>query len=110
VDIIVSNPPYVSLEDFNTLDPELRLFEPRKALTDEGSGYKFYERLASAANTSLAPNGRLVMELGYGMAENVREIILEASLSVLRVVPDLAGIPRVIVAGVRSQTDRGAVS
>lgn len=102
VNLLVSNPPYVSRSDFETLEPELRLYEPREALTDGSSGYTFYERLAAHATRLLAPKGRLLVELGFGMADPVAEIVRSAGLHVLRVVPDLAGIPRVLVA-VRTQ-------
>src|SRR5205807_1131484 len=43
-DLVVSNPPYVSLDDFNSLAPELLFYEPRHALTDEASGLTFYKK------------------------------------------------------------------
>ncbi len=98
VNLLVSNPPYVSRSDYETLDPELRLFEPRAALTDESSGYTFYERLAEHASRLLTPEGRLLVELGFGMADRVAEIMQSSGINIVRVVPDLAGIPRVLVA------------
>ncbi|HEX5315272.1 MAG TPA: methyltransferase domain-containing protein, partial [Candidatus Kapabacteria bacterium] len=97
-DLIVSNPPYVSLEEFEQLEPELRLYEPREALTDESTGFTFYERIASLAPKLLAPNGRLLVELGFGAMNAVSEIMHLHRLEVLRVVDDLAGIPRVLAA------------
>ena len=97
-DLIVSNPPYVSLAEFNALEPELRLFEPREALTDEANGLTFYERIAAIAPKLLLPNGRLLVELGFGAAHAVSEIVRSQGLEILRVVNDLAGIPRVLVA------------
>lgn len=97
-DLIVSNPPYVSLEEFEQLEPELRLYEPREALTDESTGFSFYERIASLAPKLLAPNGRLLVELGFGATNAVSEIMHLHRLEVLRVVDDLAGIPRVLAA------------
>ena len=96
--IIVSNPPYISLQEFETLAPELRLYEPREALTDESTGLTFYERIALIAPNLLAPDGRLLVELGFGAADAVSEIMRSYHLEVLQVVNDLAGIPRVLVA------------
>jgi release factor glutamine methyltransferase len=96
--IIVSNPPYVSREEFDLLEPELRIYEPREALTDESTGLTFYERIAALAPNLLVPNGRLLVELGFGAADAVSEIMRSHHLEVLRVVNDLAGIPRVLVA------------
>jgi release factor glutamine methyltransferase len=98
VDLFISNPPYVSRDDFETLEPELRTYEPREALTDEGNGYTFYIRLAEHACDLLTPSGRLLVELGFGMGDRVAKIVRMAGLDVLRIVPDLAGIPRVLVA------------
>ena len=99
-DLIVSNPPYVTLDDFATLDPELRLYEPRVALTDESDGLRFYRRIAEIMPRLLAkPSGRLLLEIGYGQASPVSQIIVDAKLQVLRIVDDLSGIPRVIVVG-----------
>lgn len=97
-EIVVSNPPYVSFSEFEKLEPELRLYEPREALTDESTGLIFYERIASLAPILLAPNGRLLVELGFGAADAVSEIMRSHHLEVFRVVNDLAGIPRVLVA------------
>ncbi|HZK76966.1 MAG TPA: peptide chain release factor N(5)-glutamine methyltransferase [Candidatus Kapabacteria bacterium] len=97
-ELIVSNPPYVSLSEFDLLEPELRLYEPREALTDEATGLTFYERIAWIAPKLLVPNGRLLVELGFGAADAVSEIMRAHRLEVLRVVNDLAGIPRVLVA------------
>jgi release factor glutamine methyltransferase len=98
VDLLVSNPPYVSLKDFDMLDPELRLFEPRQALTDEANGLTFYDALVRYAKRLLSPNGRLLVELGYDVCEGVIQIVNNHGLQVLRVVKDLAGIDRVLVA------------
>lgn len=97
-DLVVSNPPYVSLSEFENLEPELRLYEPREALTDESTGLTFYERIASLAPKLLTPDGRLLVELGFGAADAVSEMMRSHRLEVLRVVNDLAGIPRVLVA------------
>lgn len=100
-DLIVSNPPYISREEFDLLEPELRLYEPRQALTDEATGLTFYERIATLAPNMLAFGGRLLVELGYGSAESVSGIMRAHRLEVLRIVNDLAGIPRVLVAAVK---------
>ncbi len=98
VEIVVSNPPYIGLEDFENLEPELRLYEPREALTDESSGLTFYERIAALAPKLLAEDGRLLLELGFDASDAVAGIISSHGFDVLRVVNDLAGIPRVVVA------------
>lgn len=104
IDLLVSNPPYVSLADFEHLPPELRLFEPKEALTDGAGGLTFYEALARHAGRLLTPQGRLIVELGYDVGADVKRIIEDSKLQVLRVVRDLAGIDRVLVAA-RTRTN-----
>ena len=98
VDLLVSNPPYVSLAEYEALEPELREHEPREALTDESTGLTFYQRIAEIAPKLLTPRGRLLVELGFGLAGPVSEIMRGAGMEVLRIADDLAGIPRVLVA------------
>jgi release factor glutamine methyltransferase len=96
-DLIVSNPPYISQPEFETLEPELRDYEPRFALTDESDGLTFYRHIAEFASRRLSQRGRLLVEIGYGASEAVEEIFRAAGLNVIQTVNDLAGIPRVIV-------------
>ncbi len=98
IDILVSNPPYIGVSEFHTLEPELRLFEPRIALTDEGDGLRFYSRIAAIAPVILAPDGIVLLELGYDSLDPVTAIFQDAGFEIIKIVPDLAGIPRVFVA------------
>jgi release factor glutamine methyltransferase len=66
-DLVVSNPPYVSPEDFDTLQPEVRLFEPRDAIVGVGVGAE----IAEAARAVLAPGGWLLLECGDGQAADL---------------------------------------
>jgi release factor glutamine methyltransferase len=66
-DLVVSNPPYVSPEDFDTLEPEVRLFEPREAIVGVGVGAE----IARAARAVLAPGGWLLLECGDGQAADL---------------------------------------
>ena len=66
-DLVVSNPPYVSPEDFETLEPEVRLFEPREAIVGMGVGAE----IAGASRAVLAPGGWLLLECGDGQAADL---------------------------------------
>jgi release factor glutamine methyltransferase len=66
-DLVVSNPPYVSPEDFETLEPEVRLFEPREAIVGVGVGAE----IAAASRAVLAPGGWLLLECGDGQAADL---------------------------------------
>jgi release factor glutamine methyltransferase len=102
-DLIVSNPPYISRSDFDTLEPELRNYEPRFALTDESDGLTFYKRIAELVPRLLTEHGRLLLEIGYDSSKIVEKILRDSGLEVLRIANDLARIPRVIVSGMRSE-------
>jgi release factor glutamine methyltransferase len=95
--LIVSNPPYVSSESETTLQPEVARYEPRQALYAGGDGLDAYRGLFPAAAERLADEGLLVVEFGFGQEADVRDLARAAGLTVLRVRPDLQGIPRVAV-------------
>jgi release factor glutamine methyltransferase len=73
-DLIVSNPPYIPAEDIQHLDPEVRDYDPRVALDGGCDGLEFYRAIIPAAIKYLHPNGFLVVEIGEGQAENVKNI------------------------------------
>ena len=95
-DLIVSNPPYISIDEMADLSPEVREHEPRLALTDEGDGLGAYRRIAASAPDYLMPGGRLLVEIGPTQARKVSELFDAAGLADIRVIPDLDGRDRVI--------------
>jgi release factor glutamine methyltransferase len=99
-DVIASNPPYIAPAEIDTLEPEVRDWEPRVALGTQPDALHFYRRLAAEAQPLLAPGGLLVVEVGQGQADAVAALWNEAGLTEVSVRPDYAGIPRV-VSGVR---------
>ena len=98
VHLVVSNPPYVHPSDLPALAPEVRDHEPRRALLPLPDAPELYRRLARGARGVLRPGGGLLVEIGQGMADQVTTICESAGLRVQRVIPDLNGIPRVVVA------------
>jgi release factor glutamine methyltransferase len=91
-DLVVSNPPYVAPEDYETLQPEIRLYEPRGALVGVGVGAE----IARAARALLTSGGWLVLECGDGQADELAAELEELGyLDVVRSA-DLAGRPRVV--------------
>jgi release factor glutamine methyltransferase len=96
MDLIVSNPPYVPLAQREGLQREVRDFEPHVALFAGETGFELYDRIVADAPRVLKPGGWLVMELGFTSLGHVQTLL--AGWDALRVVPDLAGIPRVIAA------------
>ena len=79
-DLIVSNPPYIAQAEMNGLQPEVRLFEPRMALTDEADGLSAYRIICRAAPAFLAPGGRLMVEIGPTQADAVSAMMTSAGL------------------------------
>jgi release factor glutamine methyltransferase len=98
-DLVVSNPPYIAIADRPTLPADVRDHEPAAALYGGDDGLDVVRELVADTAAILAPNGHLVMEIGAGQAEAVRALIEGTpGLAWRRVTPDLAGIPRVVVA------------
>ena len=99
LDMIVSNPPYVSSKEAATLPREVREHEPESALFGGPTGIEVYPQLIEQAGALLAPRGLLVLELGYNLADGVRKIFhAQPGWVNISVTNDLAGIPRVIAA------------
>jgi len=96
-DIIVSNPPYVPQPEYEQLATEVRVHEPRLALTPGPRGTEIIERLLDQSHARLAPEGLLIIEVGYGQDEAIREIAEAKRYEIDEFLPDLAGIPRVVV-------------
>jgi release factor glutamine methyltransferase len=74
VDIIISNPPYVSLPEMEGLAPEVRDFEPGTALLGGADGLDFLRRIIEEAPVYMKKGGLLIMEIGYSQSEKVREM------------------------------------
>jgi release factor glutamine methyltransferase len=86
-DLVVSNPPYVTADEWNSLQPEVRDYEPRAALVGEG----LHEQLARLARTRW-----LVLETGDGQAEGVAAALQGLGYTDVRITPDLGGTARVV--------------
>ena len=95
-DLIVSNPPYIEIGAW--LAPEVGGHEPATALFAGVDGLEAIRALVSQAAVRLKPGGSLVFEFGLAQEEAVRELLGRSSFRLERCVPDLQGIPRVVVA------------
>lgn len=95
-DVVVSNPPYVPESDRESLAAEVREWEPAMALFAGGQGLDVYRRLIPEAARVLRPGGLLAMEIGFGQAEAIGELLV--GWSGVAFVDDLAGIPRIVLA------------
>ncbi|MDH4070649.1 MAG: peptide chain release factor N(5)-glutamine methyltransferase [Ignavibacteria bacterium] len=97
-DMLASNPPYVPLGEFTDLAPEISRFEPQVATTDGEDGLRYVRLLARRAGELLKPEGALLIELGFGQAEEARRIAENCGLSGVCIQEDLSGVPRVLSA------------
>lgn len=95
IDLLISNPPYVPGADAANMQLEVRDWEPHIALFAGDTGFEIYRRLIAGAEAVLKPGGRLLMELGYRSLQGVQEMLADIWTEI-EVVPDLAGLPRVI--------------
>lgn len=96
--LIVTNPPYIPLSQMSSLQPEVRDFEPRSALTDEGDGLSIIRRIVVGAADRLTPGGFLLMEIGFDQSEEVASLFESGVWRTPELIPDLQGIRRVVSA------------
>ena len=103
-DLIVSNPPYIALQEMHDLSPELD-FEPRMALTDEEDGLAAYRVITRQAGGHLEPGGILMVEMGWKQGQAVADMFVMAGFAQVVIIPDLDGRDRV-VSGIWPATSR----
>jgi release factor glutamine methyltransferase len=96
--LIVSNPPYIASREIETLQPEVREFDPRLALEGGVDGLDFYRRIALEALSFLEPTGKVTLEFGDGQAEAVKKIFENEKWIVEEIVPDYSARPRILIA------------
>ena len=96
--IVVSNPPYVSTQDTANVMPEVSSYEPPGAVFAGHSGMEAYARLIPQAAEALPAGGALVLELGYDVEEGVRKLLGAGPWNAVEWRRDLAGITRVVSA------------
>ena len=96
-DLIVSNPPYIAEGELALLAPEVRDHEPHSALTPGGDGLDAYRAIAAGVAANLAPQGRLLLEIGPTQAADVAALLTRSGLVDITTHRDFDGRDRVIV-------------
>ena len=94
-DLIFCNPPYIPSADIESLDPDVSQFEPRQALDGGPDGLAAYRALAGLLPRLLAHGGHALLEIGLGQAQPMGTLF--QTLEIVRVSPDLSGIPRCVI-------------
>ena len=97
-DWIVSNPPYISSQDYKILPPDVRNFEPKLALASPPDGLQLIRILIESAPNYLKPNGRLAIEIGKGQRLDVEDFVHRSKqYQKIDFIPDLSGVARILV-------------
>ncbi len=102
-DLLVSNPPYISAEEWETLPTEVKRYEPRSALTDSRDGYEHHQRIVELAPYLLKNDGTLLVEVGFGQARPVCDMLRKSGFRDVVSIPDLQGVQRVVKASCPSK-------
>lgn len=108
-DLILSNPPYVTEAEYDALDPGVRKYEPRAALTPGGDGLDAYRAIAAGLPSFLRPGGRVLLEIGPAQAASVSGLLVAAGLAEIAVLRDLDGRDRVVSAAKRHQIEETSI-
>jgi release factor glutamine methyltransferase len=97
-DLIISNPPYIPSAEIESLQPEVRDFDPRQALDGGPDGLSFYRLIAERAAAFLVPDGKVMVEVGNEQAGPAREIFQAQMWIVEAVKQDYTECPRILIA------------
>jgi len=95
-DLIVSNPPYISQEEYEQLPIEIKDYEPKSALQADNNGLYFYKKILQNAKEHLTESGKIYFEIGYDQAEKITEIAKKNGFSDIQVFKDLNGFDRIM--------------
>jgi release factor glutamine methyltransferase len=98
-DLILANPPYIPAADIADLLPEVSRYEPRGALDGGADGLDCYRTIAAQLPTVAGADTQVVLEFGISQAPAVSQIFQACGFAQIEVIPDLAGLPRCLVAG-----------
>ena len=97
-DLLISNPPYIASAEIETLDPEVKDFDPRGALDGGADGLDFYRRLAAEAKPFLKPDGKIMLEFGDGQTDAIKKIFENEKWIVEAVQDDYSQRARILIA------------
>jgi release factor glutamine methyltransferase len=96
-DLIVSNPPYIRRNDIESLQPEIKDWEPVEALDGGENGLDYYRAIIHEVRNYLNEGGCLLLELGVSQSDEVRKMSEDAGFINISLVKDYAGIERIII-------------
>lgn len=94
-DIVISNPPYISAEEYPTLQKEITDYEPSIALTDEKDGLDYYRVISKKSKSFLKRGGAIFLEIGKGQKKDVENILSSQGFTKIKFIKDYQQIDRV---------------
>ena len=97
IDFIISNPPYIPNAVVEGLAPQVKDYEPWRALAGGIDGLDFYRRIVASAKEYLKVGGWIMFEIGFDQGEAVADLLLKEGYMDVRIIKDLAGLDRVVV-------------
>ncbi len=95
---IISNPPYIKRKEIESLQPEIKDWEPRDALDGGKDGLDYYRLIIPTVKNYLKKGGYLMLELGINQADAVKRMAEDTGLKDITLIKDYAGIDRILVA------------
>ena len=108
VDLLVSNPPYITSKDMLSLQREVKDFEPSLALDGGMEGLDFYDKIINQGMDYLSYQGKIILEIGHDQGEEVSSILRGKNIfKYINIVKDLGGLDRVVLAKDLRTKDRG---
>jgi len=96
-DFIVSNPPYISEEEYPTLQPEITNYEPKQALIASESGLFFYKQILQGGKRYMKKGGMIYFEIGSEQKEAICNIALKLNYKIVDTLSDYQHLDRIIV-------------
>ena len=96
-DLILSNPPYINDIDLSRLDDDIKIYEPKEALSGGLNGYKEIKKIIEKSSKILKINGKLIFEIGNAQKEYTKRLLKNNGMYINKIVKDLSGNDRCIV-------------
>ena len=93
----LSNPPYIEKDVIETLEPDVKDYEPLSALDGGNDGLDFYRRIINEIDSYLNKNGCVIFEIGYNQGDKVSKLLSERGFENISVEKDLSGLDRVVI-------------
>lgn len=100
-DIVISNPPYISAEEYLTLQKEITDYEPSIALTDANDGLNFYRVISERSKSFLKSGGNIFLEIGHGQKEDIEKILSSNGFTELHFIKDYQQTDRVAIGEIK---------